>query len=380
MHSNRCHCDLFRGASLLVVLMLASAALMFAQSQMPVKKVGTVKSITPEALTIAADGGGEFTAQFGSSTRIRSIEPGEKDLSKAVSLQAGDIQVGDRVIVKALVQPESNVATAADILAMKKSDIAARDQQVMREWQHGVGGLVKAVDPATRTVTISSLSSATKDINVVLLPNATLRRYAPGSIRFDDAKPSTLEEIHPGDQLRARGTRSADGTEFTAQEIVTGAFRNLSGVLSAVDPASGTLTFQDLATKKTVSVVLNKDSQLKKVPEMLAQRLATRLKGGAQQGQATATSQPPVRPASGEGATRNAGGGDLQQMLARLPSAGISDLQKGDAVLIVATQESSTTKPTVITLLSGVEPILSASPNGGGASLLTPWTLSSAPE
>jgi hypothetical protein len=67
-------------------------------------------------------------------------------------------------------------------------------------------------------------------------------------------------------------------------------------------------------------------------------------------------------------------------MLARLPSAGIPDLKKGDAVLIVATQETATTKPTVITLLSGVEAILSASPNGGSASLLTPWSLSAAPE
>ena len=42
------------------------------------------------------------------------------------------------------------------------------------------------------------------------------------SIKFDDAKPSKLADIHPGDQLRARGTKNEDGTEFAAEEIVSG--------------------------------------------------------------------------------------------------------------------------------------------------------------
>jgi len=381
MHSNRCCYVRCSAAAYVLLAMLVSTAFLFAQTPpAAITQLGTVKTVTPTSLTITPDAGGEATIQLDTTTRIVAIPPGEKDLTKAVTLQTGDLQTGDRVRVKSRMQGDGKSMVAVSVIAIKQTDLAARRKNEMQEWQRGVGGLVKSVDPGTRTVTISSLSAATKDMKIVLLPNATLRRYAPGSIRFDDAKPSTLDEIHPGDQLRARGTRSADGTEFTAQEIVTGAFRNLSGVLSSVDAAAGTLTFQDLATKKTISVVVNKDSQLKKIPEMLAQRLAMRLKGGTQEGQG-ATQQSPMRPSSAEGSARSAsGGGDLSQMLSRLPSAGISDLQKGDAVLIVASQESATTKPTVITLLSGVEPILSASPNGGGASLLTPWTLSSAPD
>ena len=365
---------------LLIAMVMASTG--FAQAPAAVTHLGTVKTVTPNSLTITPDSGGEATVQLDAATKLVAIAPGEKDLSKAVALQPSDLQSGDRVRVRSRLQDDGKSLVAVSVIAIKQTDLAARRQREMQEWQRGVGGLVKSVDVSTRTVTISSLSAAAKDIKVVLLPNATLRRYAPGSIRFDEAKTSTLDEIHPGDQLRARGSRAADGTEFTAQEIVTGAFRNLSGVLSAVDPAAGTLTFQDLATKKTVSVAVNKDSQLKKVPEMLAQRLAQRVKGAASPGQADATQRPQMaRPPSAEGGPRSGnGGGDLQQLLARLPSAGIADLQKGDAVLIVATQESASTKPTVITLLSGVEPILTASPNGGSASLLTPWTLSSAPE
>jgi len=63
-------------------------------------------------------------------------------------------------------------------------------------------------------------------------------------------------------------------------------------------------------------------------------------------------------------------------MLARMPALSISELNKGDAVMLVATQGSATSQPMAITLLSGVEPILSAAPAGtSAATILSPWNL-----
>lgn len=64
-------------------------------------------------------------------------------------------------------------------------------------------------------------------------------------------------------------------------------------------------------------------------------------------------------------------------MLSRMPSATLADLnlQKGDAVIILATEGTATSPHTAITLLSGVEPILQAAPNAGQAMMLTPWNL-----
>ena len=73
---------------------------------------------------------------------------------------------------------------------------------------------------------------------------------------------------------------------------------------------------------------------------------------------------------------RAGGGGDLQQMLSRLPATPLSEFQKGDAVMIVATPTKADSKVVAITLLGGVEPILQASPQGQAASILTPWSLS----
>lgn len=63
-------------------------------------------------------------------------------------------------------------------------------------------------------------------------------------------------------------------------------------------------------------------------------------------------------------------------MLNRMPPVTLSDLQKGIAVMIVATEGTATSQPTAVTLLTGVEDILTASPDSSRAAmLLSPWNL-----
>jgi hypothetical protein len=61
-------------------------------------------------------------------------------------------------------------------------------------------------------------------------------------------------------------------------------------------------------------------------------------------------------------------------MLNRAPAIHLSDLQKGDAVMLVSTQ--GTQEVTAITLLSGVEPLLQA-PASTQNMLLSNWNMSS---
>ena len=63
---------------------------------------------------------------------------------------------------------------------------------------------------------------------------------------------------------------------------------------------------------------------------------------------------------------RRSAGGDLAQMINRLPTDTLADLKPGDAVMIVASEQSpGASTVTASTVLSGVEPILTANPNGG---------------
>jgi hypothetical protein len=196
-------------------------------------------------------------------------------------------------------------------------------------------------------------------------------------------------DIKPGDQVRARGTRSPDGGQLAADEIVSGAFRNIAGLVASVDASTNSISVTDLISKKPVTVKITAESQVRKLPPQIAQLLAFRLKGGAPAagsgaagaaqpaaGQPGGASRGPGSADGSAGGTGDRGGrGDLQQILSRIPPASLADLQKGDAVMIVSTQGTDSGGVTAITLVAGVEPILQASPNGTQSMILPPWSL-----
>jgi hypothetical protein len=225
--------------------------------------------------------------------------------------------------------------------------------------------------------------------------NTILRRYAPSSVKFDDATVASLDQIRVGDQLRARGTKNADSTEIEADEAVSGTFRNLAGTIVAVDTGANTLTLKDSISKQNVVVKVTQDAQLRKLPPEFAQRIAARLKSAAANGipgAAAATGGAAGEDRSERGSGETAGsrgpggggagmggrsGGDIQQMLSRMPPATLDNLQKGDVVMIVSTAGDGSGTVNAITLLAGVEPILTAAPNATQAMMLSPWSLGS---
>lgn len=360
------------------------------------RRIGAISAINGNVITLAPDSGSNVNVSVQPNSRILRTAPGEKDLKNATPIQLQDLQVGDRILVGGKIANDGSIL-ASTIVAMKLSDLEAKHQQELQDWQRrGIGGIVSSVDPAAGTITISAGGfGAKKEVVIHTAANTVVRRYAPDSVKFDDAKPSQLSEIRPadahysGDQVRARGNRSADGNEFTAEEIVSGTFRNILGTVNSIDASLSTVTVQDLLSKKAVTVKVTQDSQLHQLPPEMAQRFAARLKrmGGAATsgsgnaasgGQSGAQAQGPAAGSEAEtGVARRPGGGapDLQQMLNRLPSLSVNDVRKGDAVVVLAT-EGLAGRGSVVTLLTGVEPILQAAPNASGASILTPWSLS----
>jgi hypothetical protein len=375
--------------------------------------LGTIKSISGNSLILASDAGVETNVDVRDSTKIVRIAPGQKDLKDALPIALTDLQVGDRILVRGKPADDNKTFSATSIIAMKKADIAEKQSHERDEWQKsGVGGLVNNVDTAGGVISITTPSlREKKTVAVHIAKDTVLRRYAPGSVKFDEAKPAPLAEIRPGDQLRARGEKNADGSELTAQEIVSGSFRNISGTISSLDNAQSTITVHDLATKKKVTVKITSESQLRKLPAPMAQRIAQRLNGSSgangggnadqagpgQNSARTGGAAPTAKePATGSGQGQGdfggrgrgmgggaggpgGGGADLQQMISRMPASTIADLQKDDAVMLVGTEAIGGNAVTAITLLAGVEPILQGSPNGGASSILSPWSLSAAP-
>lgn len=374
------------------------------------KAVGTIKSIQADSITVAAESGGEVTVKLMGSTKVLRVPPGEKDLKNATALQAQDLQPGDRVLVRgqASTDGDRHMIVALSVIVMKQADVAAKQQHDRDDWQkRGVGGLVTKVDAATGAITISSSGlGATRSIAVVvhIAKDTILRRYAPDSVKFDDAKPAPasqfMAQIKAGDQLRARGTRNSEGSEVSAEEVVSGTFRNIAGTIKSIDAASNTMTVQDAIRKSAVVVKVSPDSQMKKLPAEMAQRIAMRLKGTAgggngdqpgangqglgqgTTGQGAVPSVGGARPGTETQTARGPGGGqggngppDLQRMLSRLPNSTLADLQKGDAVMIVSTEGGDSGGVTAITLLAGVDAILTAATSQSASTLLSPWSL-----
>jgi hypothetical protein len=345
--------------------------------------VGAVKAISGNTITLATDAGPTINIIVQDSTRLLRISSGQKDLKDAAPIQLQDVQVGDRILARGKPSDDGKSVQASSIVLMKESDVVAKQERDREDWQKsGVGGLVSKVDPASGAITLTApVIGDAKPITIHISKSTIIRRYSPDSVKFDDARPGTIDQINIGDQLRARGVRSADGTELTADEVVSGTFRNVAGLVVSTDAAANTVTVTDLATKKPLTLRINADSQLRKLPPTVAQRIASRLRGGSADGGNGASTGTPAAstgpaPGSNGAGARPTGSPDFQQMLKRMPAVTIADLQKGDAVMIVTTQGTATTQPTAITLLSGVEPILSASPNSNRAAmLLSPWNL-----
>ena len=254
----------------------------------PAKVTGTIKSVNASSAVVTTDSGLEITVTLSDSTRIVRTQPGQTDLKSANPIAISEIEIGDRVFARGQAG-EGSAVTASSVVVMKKNDITERQQRERDEWRKGVGGIVKSVDLGGGSITISnSLLAAGKPTVVHVSPGAAIRRYAPDSIKFDDAKPGTLDQIKPGDQLRARGSKNGDGTEFTAQAIVSGSFKDIAGTVVSTNATENSITVVDLATKRPVTVKVSADSQLRKLPQMMAMGIAMGLKGGLPGGQAPA--------------------------------------------------------------------------------------------
>lgn len=347
--------------------------------------VGAITAITGHTLTVKTDAGQEHQFDVPAEAVLKRIEPGQKSLSAAMPMQFADLAVGDRVLVKLDPAATGGTLEAAQIIAIKAADLAKKQQADRDDWQRrGIAGLVKSVDPATGRIVINTGAGPTaKTVTVKTTPATTLKRYAPGSVRFADATAAPLSDIKPGDQLRARGDHNPDGTEMNADGVVSGTFRSIAGTISSIDTAKTTIELKDLATKKQVTIHIEQDTHLHKIPERMAQMLAIRLKGTVDAGEGHRGGPPSAGGATGgaPGGARwaqNGRGGvggqmasaDPQRFLTMAPTIKITDLQKGEAVMVVAT--SGATDVNAITLLSGVEPLLEAP---AATNLLSNWSM-----
>jgi len=333
-------------------------------AQAPPSHLGPVTAVSVGGLTLTdSKTNTPITVTVPATVKILVVAPGSTDLKSATSGSLADVAIGDKALVTGTAGDTGDTLTAVRVVLMKATAIAQSHQAEEAAWTQGSGGIVKSIDPAAGIVVISS---GMKSITVSTTPHTIVRHYSGDSVRFEDAVLTKLSDIKPGDQLRVRGAKSADGAGITADEIVAGSFHNYSGLIASIDAASSTITLKDLATKKTVSVTVTPNSDIHRIPLQMATMLAARMKGTTAATPGTAPAAPAAQRA----------GADLSQMLSRLPTETLGGLKVNDAVMIVATSPvADSVKSNAVTVLAGVDPILTAAPTG--EMTLSPWSVGS---
>jgi hypothetical protein len=339
-----------------------------AASPQTIRPIGVVTKLQAGSFTLHTDAGPDLLIVLADGVSFLRVPPGATNLQAATKIAMSDINTGDRVLVRGRVSEDQKSIVATSMIVMTKSDLAGAREAERLDWQRrGIGGAVQAVNPEAKEITVMAPvatpapGNPTNLVTIALGANAVLLRYAPDSVKFSEAKPSTFEQIKVGDQMRALGTKSEEGGRFTAEKMVSGTFRNLGVTVVSVDAQGRAISVKDLASGLPILVRTNADSKLHRIPPTLAHLLATLNSGGTPPGKSG--SEPGAEPV------------DAQQMLERAPVLDLGELKPGDPLIVVSTEGVKPTEVMAIDILAGVEPILAARPKGSNQAVLGSWSL-----
>ena len=334
------------------LLLLLAAPVLVASQSSQVRLIGDVIAVdSTKGLEIRADSG--ITAHVGidERTRVLKVPAGETSLAKAGRIKASDIAVGDRVLASGASAENSVPIVAAQVIVMSRTDITRMRERESQEWQtRGIAGVVAGVNAQTKEITLLPRGRADATPIVITTAEATrFRRYAVDSVRFSDAKSSSLAEIKRGDHLRALGERSADPARFKSEQIISGSFLTAVGVVSGTTP-SGEVKVNVQGIPQPIILRASPDSTVKRITPRIAAAL--------------------VREISQAPANRKVDGGSSQgnEVLDRLAPMTFSELKQGDVVAFTSTAARDVSRLSALTVVGGIDVLIAAlQKQAGGA-------------
>lgn len=343
-----------------------------AQAPASVTVIGTVTEIDIETatITVKADTGESVAFPYNEKSAFKKLPPGKTMMTDAVNVALTEIEVGDRVTAKKRMTPEGKIAPITLMIMMSKGDIAKKQELEREAWRmRGVVGTVGAVDASAKTVTLN-LRTRGEAVAVKLVTGdkTVFRRYQPESVKFSDAKISSLGEIKPGDQLRALGNRSEDGATYTAEQVVFGTFKTITVTIEAVDAEKKEIKVKQ-AEGAPLTLTVSADANLRQFPSQMGAMFG----GGGGQGGGERPSGPPPGgqggPGGGPGGQGRPGGQrgfDPAAMIDRLPPMQLADLKPGGMLLVLTTVGTDPARANAITVVSGIEVLAAMMQQRGG--------------
>jgi hypothetical protein len=361
--------------------------------------IGVVSAVDSAAnlLSIKTDAGDIYAISVSPETKLLRLAPGEKDLSKAQAIEFADIAVGDRVLAQGPVKDSDKTLAAVRIIDMSQADIAKKNQQEQADWRkRGTAGVVTLKDEAAGQITLRlpSMAGDGEVVKVALTPKTILKRYAQDSVKYADAKTSTLAEIQKGDQIRVLGNKDEASGAIQAEQVVSGSFVNVAATVTSVDVAAGIIQAKNIESGKPVTIKVTAETNLRRMPQMGGMSGGMPGAGGPQR-PAGAPGQGPAAPgggaaragaeqgapgaawSGGQGGAAGPGGGarrggDFSRFMEFMPKVGVDTLKPGETIVIASSKSATPGEMTAITVLAGADGLVAmarmrASQNGRSA-------------
>jgi hypothetical protein len=332
--------------------------------------IGAVSAVDSSAnlLSIKTDTGEIFAVSVSPETKLLRLAPGEKSLSKAQAIQFADIAVGDRVLAQGPVKDAEKTLEAVRIIDMSEADIAKKNQDEQADWRkRGTAGVVTLKDDAASqfSVRLPSIAGDGELVKIVVTPKTVLKRYAPNSVKYADAKIATLAEIGKGDQVRVLGNKDEASGAIQAEQVVSGSFVNVAATVISVDAAAGVVQVKNIETGKPVAIKITAETNLRRMPQMGGmagaggQRPAGipgQRPGGPQAGGPERAGASGAAWSGGQGGARR--GGDLSRFMEMMPKVGVDTLKPGETIVVASSKSSNPSEVTAITVLAGADSLV----------------------
>jgi len=316
------------------------AAALVVQAPAAKSVLGTVTSFNKDAntLEVKADNAHPVPVKLLPDTSVQRIAPGETSLAKATTITAADIATGDRVLVNF----GANGSDALRVVVMAATDIARRDDADRQDWvKRGISGIVAAKNGNQILLQKQRTPSGEIQPGITVSDKTKFRRYSSDSVKFADAIVSKLDDVNIGDQIRARGTKSADGLKVDAEEAIFGTFLTKAGAVVSVDSASREITVKELGTGKSLTIKLTADSNIKQMPT-----------------------------ADGRGGAP--GAVNIGQIVDKLPAGHLEDIKPGTSLVVSSTKGAAADKVTAILVVANADALIrmASTPSGRGGTLV----------
>lgn len=360
---------------LLLTLVVAAASIVSAQEPSPANNQGRVLGVVTaidagaNQITIRTDAGELITIAPGVNSAVLRLPAGETSAQKATPIKLGEIAVGERVFARGTLAANGKSIDARQVVVTSATAAATvSDQQRQREdfRQRGLMGRITSLKPTANQIIVQSRTrDGMGEVAVNVSDKTRFFRYAADSMNINDASRSSYSQLRVGDQLRALGARSEDGTQFSAEEIISGSMTRTAGQVVSVNAAKNELVLKD-AQGQNITVNFGPRSTLRRVtPEAAAAMEANRPGGqGGQRRQRDQSGEARERRdgearerrdtgGRGEGGSGRRRGGGFQNMFENLPAITLAELKKGDVVFVSASEGASPSHVTAITLVTG---------------------------